>query len=129
MRWRLAGSRWGGRIASQVAARDAKDLAGLVLLGYPLHPPGQPKKLRTSHLSTIGVPTLIVQGSRDAFGTPEELQPFLGTLKAPVKLYPVEGGDHSFKVQKRSGLAQQEVYEAIYEQIVGWLRENIARRV
>ena len=123
----LGGKSMGGRIASQIAAGDAADLAGLVLLGYPLHPPGQAEKLRVKHLSNIKVPMLFVQGSRDAFGTPEELEPFLKKLKSGVMLYVVEGGDHSFKVPKRSSVTQEEVYQAVYEQIAAWLRTNIAR--
>jgi predicted alpha/beta-hydrolase family hydrolase len=122
----IGGKSMGGRIASQIAAQDAVDLAGLVLLGYPLHPPGRPEKLRVRHLSDVKTPMLFVQGSRDAFGTPEELQPFIKKLKPPAQLYVVEGGDHSFKVPKRSSLTQQEVYEAVYEQIGGWLRATIA---
>src|SRR5215472_6485062 len=67
----------GRRIASQVAARGIGDLAGLVFLGYPLHPPGRPDRLRAAHLSDVKAPMLFVQGSRDAFGTPEELRPSL----------------------------------------------------
>lgn len=120
----IGGKSMGGRIASQIAARDAGGLAGLVLFGYPLHPPGRPDKLRTNHLSGINVPMLFVQGSRDGFGTPHELQPFLGNLKPRVKLYVVEGGDHSFKVLKSSRFTQQEVYEAIYDQVAHWLHEH-----
>ena len=99
----IGGKSMGGRIASQVAAAPPDGIAGLVLLGYPLHPPGQPEKLRTRHLPAIRAPMLIVQGSRDAFGTPEELRPVLAPLKAPTELLVVEGGDHSFKVAKKAG--------------------------
>src|SRR5205823_3283639 len=72
------GKSMGGRIATQVAAAGgAPDAAGLVLLGYPLHPPGQPKKLRSAHLPSVPVPMLFVQGSRDTFGTPAELSPLV----------------------------------------------------
>ena len=68
----------GGRIATQVAAADAAlPVAGLVLLGYPLHPPGQPDRLRDAHLPVVGRPMLFVQGTRDTFGTPDELAPIL----------------------------------------------------
>ena len=77
----IGGKSMGGRIASQVAAKDRDGIAGLVFLGYPLHPPSQPDKLRSKHLPDIRAPMLFVQGSRDAFGTPEELAPILGTLK------------------------------------------------
>jgi len=123
----FGGKSMGGRIASQIAACDAADLAGLVFLGYPLHPPGQAEKLRAKHLSNIKVPMLFVQGSRDTFGTPAELEPLLRTLKPGAALYVVEGGDHSFKVPKRSGVTQEEVYQAVYTQIVGWLHTNIPR--
>ena len=91
----------GGRIASQIAAAGSPDVEGLVFLGYPLHPPGKVDQLRAKHLSDIKVPMLFVQGSRDTFGTPDELRPIIKELKAPADLYVVEGGDHSFKVLKR----------------------------
>jgi predicted alpha/beta-hydrolase family hydrolase len=70
----IGGKSMGGRIASQVAAAGAGELAGLVFLGYPLHPPGNPEKLRAAHLKDIRAPLLFMQGSRDPFGTPEELR-------------------------------------------------------
>ena len=72
----------GGRIATQVAAADPTlPIAGLVLLGYPLHPPGRPTERRDKHLPAIGRPMLFVQGTRDAFGTPAELAPIVATLR------------------------------------------------
>ncbi len=98
----IGGKSMGGRIASQIAAAGSPDVEGLVFLGYPLHPPGKVDQLRAMHLSDIKVPMLFVQGSRDPFGTPDELRPIIKTLKAPADLYVVEGGDHSFKVLKRA---------------------------
>jgi uncharacterized protein len=121
----IGGKSMGGRIASQVAAADGSGIAGLVLLRYPLHPPGQPEKLRTKHLAGITAPMLVVQGSRDAFGTPAELEPHLGQLKAPVDLYVVEGGDHSFKVPKSTGPSQEQVYDLVLDKIERWLRDGI----
>jgi predicted alpha/beta-hydrolase family hydrolase len=118
----IGGKSMGGRIASQVAAAGAEDFAALVLLGYPLHPPGKPDALRAKHLMDIAVPMLFVQGSRDAFGTPAELRPILQKLKAPAELHVVDGGDHSFKVPKRAGIPQDEAYEAILDRIEAWLR-------
>jgi uncharacterized protein len=117
----IGGKSMGGRIASQVAAADPDATAGLVLLGYPLHPPGRPDKPRLKHLPAIRAPMLFVQGSRDAFGTPDELTPVLATLTAPARLRVVEGGDHSFKVAKQA-LSQDQVYEFILDEIEGWLR-------
>src|SRR5262245_2506351 len=86
----IGGKSMGGRIASQVAAGTPDGISGLVLLGYPLHPPGKPQQLRVRHLPGIRAPMLIVQGERDAFGTPEELRPVIVNLAAPVELYVVE---------------------------------------
>jgi uncharacterized protein len=118
----IGGKSMGGRIASQVAAADPDAVAGLVFLGYPLHPPGRPDRLRAKHLPAIRAPMLFVQGSRDAFGTPDEFTPILKTLKAPARLLVIEGGDHSFKVAKRAAPSQQEVYQFILDEIERWLR-------
>jgi uncharacterized protein len=125
----IGGKSMGGRIASQVAARHADGIAGLVLLGYPLHPPGRADKLRSKHLPDIEAPTLFVQGSRDAFGAPEELRPIIKNLKAPTDLYIVEGGDHSFKVPKRGSPPQDIVDKGIVDQIESWLLRRVADAV
>jgi len=124
----IGGKSMGGRIASQVAAAGAEGVAALVFLGYPLHPPGRPDELRAKHLTDIRVPMLFVQGSRDAFGTPDELRPILTKLEAPAALHVVEDADHSFKVPKRAGVSQEAVYEMILDRIEGWLRESGAAR-
>ena len=117
----------GGRIASQVAAGGAGELAGLVFLGYPLHPPGKPEQLRAAHLRDVRAPMLFVQGSRDAFGTPSELQPIITRIEPPADLYVVEGGDHSFRIPKHAGVGQQEVYDRVQDRIATWLRGLAAR--
>ena len=122
----IGGKSMGGRIASQVAAAGIGDLAGLVFLGYPLHPPGRPDRLRAKHLSDIKAPMLFVQGSRDAFGTPDELRPIVTPLEPPADVYPVEGGDHSFKVRKGAGVSQEDIYRAIQDHIAAWLHEVVA---
>jgi predicted alpha/beta-hydrolase family hydrolase len=121
----IGGKSMGGRIASQVAAAGCGDLAGLVFLGYPLHPPGRVDRLRAAHLSLVMAPMLFIQGTRDAFGTPDELQPIINPLAPSAELYAVEGGDHSFKVQKRAGVEQQDVYRAIQDRIEMWLRAAV----
>lgn len=120
----IGGKSMGGRIASQVAAQHGEHLDGLVFLGYPLHPPGRPEKLRSEHLPKIKAPMLFVQGSRDAFGTKEEIAATIKKLKMPATLYPVEGGDHSLKVPKKAG-AQQDVYNDAMDQIVAWCRTSL----
>jgi len=67
-----------------------------------------------------------VQGSRDTFGTPDELRPIIKKLKAPAELFEVAGGDHSFKVLKSAGVAQEDVYEAVLDRIERWLRATLA---
>lgn len=121
----IGGKSMGGRIATQVAAAD-KTLAidGVVLLGYPLHPPGKPDQLRDKHLSQVQRPMLFVQGSRDAFGTPAELEPILNKLTPRAVLHVIAGGDHSFKVPGRNTDAQAEVYSEIQRQIVAWMRST-----
>jgi predicted alpha/beta-hydrolase family hydrolase len=121
----VGGKSMGGRIASQVvAARKeeplALDVSGLVFLGYPLHPPGNPARLRVEHLAQIKRPMLFVQGTRDALGTPEEIQPFVKDLRPAAKIYAIEGGDHSFKAPKKLGLPQEQIYEAAMDEIARW---------
>jgi|SRR5215207_327269 len=124
----VGGKSMGGRIASQViaAAKETEaflsDVAGLVFLGYPLHPPGQSTKLRVEHLEHVGKPMLFVQGTRDALGTPDEIHPFVKSLRPPAKIYAIEGGDHSFKAPKKLGLPQEEVYQAALNEIDRWAR-------
>ncbi len=119
----IGGKSMGGRIASQVAAADASlPVAGLVLLGYPLHPPGRPLDRRDKHLPAIARPMLFVQGARDAFGTPGELTPIVQALQPPPTLHVVPQGDHSFKLSRKDPAAQAALYTAIQRVIVGWVR-------
>ena len=107
----IGGKSMGGRIATQVAAGDpALRLSGLVLLGYPLHPPGKPDRRRDKHLPAIARPMLFVQGTRDAFGTPAELAPILEPLRPQPVVHTVVNGDHSFKVSKKDPAAQAATY-------------------
>jgi len=120
----IGGKSMGGRIATHLAASDdasALGIAGVVLLGYPLHPPGKPGQLRTAHLRRIAVPMLIVQGSRDAFGTPDELRPVIETVPGPVTLHVVEGGDHSLAPPKRGGATTEQVHAAVQDVIAAWI--------
>ena len=123
----IGGKSMGGRIASQVAAAASEEktpladqINGLVFLGYPLHPPGAPAKLRVEHLAQIRKPMLFVQGTRDALGTPEEIQPFVKGLRPAAKIHSIEGGDHSFKAPKKFGIPQEQIYETAMNEIVSW---------
>lgn len=123
----IGGKSMGGRIASQVMAGEdrealASDVAGLVFLGYPLHPPGNPAKLRVEHLDHINKPMLFVQGTRDALGTPEEIKPFARNLHPAAKIHEIENGDHSFKAPKKFGLSQDQIFETAMDEIDRWVR-------
>jgi hypothetical protein len=94
--WVLGGRSMGGRMCSMAVA-DGLPAAGLVLICYPLHPPGKPEKLRTEHLPRITVPCLFISGTRDAFGTPEELEHATASIPGPVTHVWVEGRGHDLK--------------------------------
>jgi predicted alpha/beta-hydrolase family hydrolase len=95
----IGGKSMGGRIASMVA--DDAGVLGLVCLGYPFHPPGRFEKTRTSHLENLRTPTLILQGTRDSFGSPEDVRGY--KLSRAIRIEWLEDGDHSFKPRVRSG--------------------------
>lgn len=92
----LGGRSMGGRICSMVVAAGAP-AAGLVLISYPLHPPGKADRLRTEHLPDIEVPALFISGDRDPFGTPAELTKATATIPGPVTHHWIEGGRHDLK--------------------------------
>jgi predicted alpha/beta-hydrolase family hydrolase len=96
-----SGKSLGGRIASMAAADGEIDPAGLVFLGYPLHPPGKPERIRDEHLYRIETPMLFLQGTSDPFASPELLRSVVEKLGAPATLVPFEGGGHSFEVRGR----------------------------
>ncbi len=95
----IGGKSLGGRIASMVA--DEAGVRGLVCLGYPFHPPGNPGKTRTQHLEKLKTPALILQGTRDTFGRPEEVAKY--KLSRRIRIEWIEDGDHSFKPRASSG--------------------------
>lgn len=118
----IGGKSMGGRIASQVAAEISEGIEGLVFLGYPLHPPGRLDKMRDEHLPKIKAPMLFVQGSRDAFGTKDEIRAIIKKHRLPATLFAIEAGDHSFKVPK-SISPQQKIYEDVMDEVERWCRE------
>jgi len=113
----IGGKSMGGRIATQIAARQDVDVSGVVLLGYPLHPPGKPDRLRAAHLPLVRAPMLFVQGSRDAFGSPDELAPIMQRLASGSRLFVVEGGDHSLRRPKSSGETLERTLERVGDEI------------
>jgi uncharacterized protein len=122
----IGGKSMGGRIATHVAASGVGESPrGIVLLGYPLHPPGRPQERRDAHLPDVRCPMLFVQGSRDTFGRPAEFEPVLASLRAPATLHVVDGGDHSFKVAN-GGPRQAQVFLDVQRAVAKWLRGVIA---
>jgi predicted alpha/beta-hydrolase family hydrolase len=116
----LGGKSMGGRLASQAVAKGRK-AAGLVFLGYPLHAPGKTEPLRDTHFPDIRVPMLFLQGTRDDFARWELIEAVTGRLGPLATLHRVEGGDHSFKVLKKSGRAAAEVESELVSTITRWL--------
>lgn len=101
----LGGKSMGGRVASMLAARDGA--AGLILCGYPFHPPGKPDRLRLDHWPQLSCPTLVLQGTRDPFGRREEVESY--ALPECATLHWLEDGDHDWKPRRASGLSQEEL--------------------
>jgi predicted alpha/beta-hydrolase family hydrolase len=117
----IGGKSMGGRVASMLADElfAEKKIAGLVCLGYPFHPPGQPDKLRTAHLETLKTQTLICQGSRDPFGTREEVAAY--RLSPGIELHWLEDGDHDFRPRKASGLTARGNLDAAADRVAEWM--------
>jgi len=126
----IGGKSMGGRIATQVSAADrGLPVAGIVLLGYPLHPPGRPHQRRDAHLPSVTRPMLFAQGSRDAFGTPAELEPILGAAGIEATIHVVKGGDHSFKLAGGSDALQAAVFDDVQRTIAEWISTVTSRSV
>ena len=113
----IGGKSMGGRVASMIA--DQVRPAGLVCLGYPFHPPDKPQQLRTAHLADLKTPTLIVQGTRDPFGTPDEVAGY--TLSRAIELLWLEDGDHDLKPRKKiSGFSAADHLRTLSERAAAW---------
>ena len=117
-----AGKSFGGRMASMAVA-EGMEAAGLVYLGYPLHAPGKPEKLRDGHLYGITIPMLFLQGSRDTFATPALLEEVVARIGPSAVLQWLDGGDHSFAVAglKRSAA---EVGASLAEPVARFIRAS-----
>lgn len=93
----LGGQSYGGRQATMLAADEPVVAQGLLLFSYPLHPPGQPERLRVEHFPRLAVPALFVQGTRDPFGAPDELREHIGRVPAATAILPVEEAGHDLR--------------------------------
>ncbi|MGH2757786.1 MAG: alpha/beta hydrolase family protein [Actinomycetota bacterium] len=117
----LGGKSYGGRIASHAVAAEEINADGLVFLGYPLHPPGRPDRIRDAHLHEIECPMLFVEGTRDPFCPLETLEGVRKALSAPTEVVVIEDGDHSLKVRKSSGRSTKDAWTEAVAAIEGWL--------
>ena len=118
----IGGKSMGGRIASMAAAeRDANGspVAGCIILGYPFHAPGKPATVRAEHLAGLKTPSLILQGSRDPFGTRDKIAGY--ALSDAIKVHYLEDGEHSFIPRKDSGRTQDENWEEAIAEMVGFI--------
>ena len=109
----LGGQSYGGRQASMLAAEEPALADGLLLLSYPLHPPGKPDQLRTKHLPKIQAPALFVSGSQDPFGSPSEMQAALRLIPAPVWFLLIEPAGHDLGFGRRVRAGMQDVPQRI----------------
>ena len=120
------GRSMGGRIGSMVAADDGA--LGLVLLGYPLHPPGKATQLRVEHFPRLRMPALFVSGTRDPFGSPDELKRETKKIRGRVTFHWIDTGDHGFKPLKSSGLTVNGVLADAASAVVSFVAGLAARK-
>jgi len=114
----LGGQSYGGRQATMLAAAEPTLADGLLLLSYPLHPPGKPAQLRTAHLPNIQTPSLFVSGSKDPFGSPQEIESALKLIPATVNFLLIEGAGHDLGFGRRVRSGMQDVPHRIVRSLL-----------
>ncbi len=120
------GKSFGGRMSSQAQAADPlPGVKGLIFLGFPLHPPGQPSEDRAKHLFDVHIPMLFLQGTRDDFAKLELLIPLCDRLQDTSTLKLFQDADHSFHVPARSGRKDSDVKIALFETIADWIKQHV----
>jgi uncharacterized protein len=121
----VGGKSMGGRIASQAVA-NGSDVDGLVFLGYPLHAPGRPDKLRVDHFSQISAPMLFVEGTRDPFCPLDTLKRVLKKVRTSTEVVVIDDGDHSFKVRKASGRSTKDAWSEAADAVQTWIEKVVS---
>ena len=116
----IGGKSMGGRIGSHIVASGTK-ANGLVYLGYPLHPPGRPERIRDAHLGDIKAPQLFVEGTRDPFCPLDTLAEVIGKRKLKADVVVIDDGDHSLKVRKSSGRSTKQAWDEAIGAISTWI--------
>jgi hypothetical protein len=119
----LAGKSMGGRMGTRIAAKGA-DCAGLILFGYPLHPPGRPEKVRSEHFPAIVQPALFLQGTRDKLCDLDLLRPALATYGGTPSLEIIDDADHGFAVPVRTGRSVSDVRDDLIARVDAWERNS-----
>lgn len=119
----VGGKSLGGRVASMVA--DEVGARGLLCLGYPFHPPGQPDRVRTAHLETLSTPALFLQGTRDPFGNRQDVAAY--RLSPAIRIHWLEDGDHSWKPRAASGRKESDNFEEGIAETLRFLESNRSR--
>jgi predicted alpha/beta-hydrolase family hydrolase len=122
------GKSFGGRMTSQAqAASPLAGVRGLVFLGFPLHPPGQPSDERAKHLFAVQIPMLFMQGTRDEFADLPLLQTLVGQLGARATLKLFQDADHSFHVPARTGRKDSEIMAEMLDALAEWIEVALPR--
>ncbi|MGB2868392.1 MAG: alpha/beta family hydrolase [Bacteroidota bacterium] len=117
----LGGKSFGGRMSSTaIAEKQVVGIRGVIFIGFPLHPPGDPSTKRADHLFDVELPMLFLQGTRDKLADLELLRPICKKLRPRVTLHVVDGADHSFHVPKKSGQSDDDVLENLAMTISDW---------
>lgn len=122
----LGGKSLGGRVAAAACAEQIAKPTGLVFLGYPLHSPGRPEGRRTEQLAKAGRPMLFVHGTRDPFGTIDEIRAERELLNLAGSLHVVEGGDHSFRLPNSQSVRQRAEMEAAADAVEWFIKKVLA---
>ena len=112
----------GGRVATMIA--DDANISGVVAMGYPFHPPGKPEKTRTEHLAELKTPSLILQGTRDTFGKPEEVAQY--PLSPKIKVQWLQDGNHSLETLKRSEVTTEQSWKLAAKAAQSFIHQLIA---
>ncbi len=118
----IGGKSLGGRVAATIA--DSSPVSGLLCLGYPFHPPGKPEKLRVAPLQALSIPALILQGTRDAFGKPAEVEGY--GLPENILVHWLDDGDHDFATLKRSRHTKEENWQEAITTSAEFIRAQIS---
>lgn len=118
----IGGKSMGGRISTQLAAKNSLAIRGLICFGYPLHPPGKPEQLRTSHFKTLKQPILFFQGTKDSFGSPKELSDHTKSLFKEI--ISLEDADHSFKLPAKKRAEQELLFENLFKTSLAWMKKH-----